>query len=406
MIQSISSRELSDQRDEPPDGVSIKVQSDEFYQTKQKEAQAVQQGVASLQVVHVTAERIRIRATESSTELLHTVVEELRKLKGIKQVTWNEETQNLVIAFDKEVLAQSQLLEILEKYGVRRMSEPDNNSKVDPFAAWKSVEFWKEQGIDLIPLLTGLAITSRLGVTGLASIPICMLTSDVTRRTISSFREALKPDSENKSEGKSTNRTSQPLVSKVDKTSTIERSPSDVVPKADELNIQSGNVDYSIVHSIPGRIRFNVPRIGKDKAYARRLEKMLNNESKATNVRLKTDAASIAISYQPASLDVSHWVNLIQLASVASNAVSTTELVEQQAEKKIDNKNIVLSRPQTVEAEAVIKSINQSNIGISQLNTSEATSGATSNGVSSLIADLKPPFINVLIDVVAHYPIN
>ncbi|BDA75790.1 unknown protein [Rivularia sp. IAM M-261] len=398
MTQTVSSRKLSNQRDKPPDQVSIKVQSDEFYQTIQKETQTVEQGVASLQVVHVTAERIRIRATESSTELLHTIVEELRKLKGIKQVTWNEETQNLVIAFDKEVLAQSQLLEILDKYGVRRLSEPDNKNKVDPFAAWKSVEFWKEQGIDLIPLLTGLAITSRLGVTGLASIPICMLTSDVTRRTINSFREALKAEPENKSEAKTANRTSQPLVSKVDKTSTIERSLDDVVTNA--------NVDYSIVHSIPGRIRFNVPQIGKDKAYARRLEKMLNNEFYATNVRLKTDAASIAISYQPASLDVSHWVNLIQLASVASNVVSTTQPVEQQTEKKIDNKNIVLSRPQAVEAEAVIKSINKSNIGISQLTTSEATNGATSNGVSSLIADLKPPFINVLIDVVAHFPIN
>lgn len=395
MTQTISSRELGNQRDEPPDKVSIKVQSDEFDQTIQKEAQAVQEGVAFLQVVHVTAGRIRIRATESSTELLHTVVEELRKLKGIKQVTWNEETQNLVIAFDSLVLAQSQLLEILEKYGVRRMSEPDNKSKADPFAAWKSVEFWKEQGIDLIPLLTGLAITSRLGVSGLASIPICMLTSDVTRRTISSFREALKAEPENKTEAKTANRTSQPLVSKVDKTSTIERSPSDVV----------ANVDYNIMHSIPGRIRFNVPRIGKDKAYARRLEKMLNDESYATNVRLKTDAASIAISYQPASLDVSYWINLIQLASEDRNAVSTQK-VEQKIEKKIDNKNIVLSRPQTVEAEAVIQSINQSNNGISQLTTSEATNRATSNGVSSLIADLKPPFINVLIDVVAHYPIN
>lgn len=400
MTQTVSSRELSYQRDRPPDEISIKVQSDEFYQTIQKEAQAVQQSVAGLQIVHVTAERIRIRATESSTELLHVVVEQLRRLKGIKQVTWNEETQNLVIAFDKEVLSQSQLLEILEKHGVRRLSEPDNN-KVDPFAAWKSAEFWKEQGIDLIPLLTGLAITSRLGVTGLASIPICMLTSDVTRRTINSFREALKADKENKNEGKSTNRTSQPLVSKVDKTSTIERSLSDVVASA--------NVDYNIVHSIPGRIRFNVPRIGKDKAYARRLEKMLNAESYATNVRLKTDAASIAITYQPASLDVFHWVNVIQLASQASNAVPTVQPVEQQTEKKIDKTNIVL-QPQIVEAkvgnQSINKSKNKSNSGISQLTTSEATNGATSNGVSSLIADLKPPFINVLIDVVAHFPIN
>ncbi len=389
MTQSISSR-VSYQRDEPPDVISVRVGSDEFQQTIQEEAQTVQQGVASLQVVHVTANRIRVRATGSSIESLHAVVEELRQLKGIKQVTWNEETQNLVIAFDKEVLAQSQLLEILEKYGALSLSEPNNKSKVDPFAAWKSTEFWKEQGIDLIPLLTGLAITSRLGVSGLASIPICMLTSDVTRRTIQSFREALKADTENKNEGKTINRTSQPWVSKVEKASTIEGSPSDVVPKADEFKIQTANVDYSIVHSIPGRIRFNVPRIGKDKAYARRLEKMLNLESYATNVRLKIDAASIAISYQPASLDVSHWVNLIQLASEASNAVSTQKTVE----------------PQIVEAQVGKLSINESNSPISQLTTSEVASGAASNEVSSLIADLKPPFINVLIDVVAHFPIK
>ncbi|BAZ17047.1 hypothetical protein NIES4071_89250 [Calothrix sp. NIES-4071] len=414
MTQTISSRELSYQRDRPPDVVSMEVQSDESYQTIQKEAQAVQQGVAGLEIVHVTAERIRIRANDSGTELLRVLVEELGRLKGIKQVTWNEETRNLVIAFDKEVLPQSQLLEILKEHGISRLTEANN--KVDPFAAWKSAEFWKEQGIDLIPLLTGLAITSRLGVTGLASIPICMLTSDVTRRTISSFREALKAEAtENKSEGKSTNRTSQPLVSKVDKTSTIERkSLNDVVRKADEFNIQTASIDYSIVHSIPGRIRFNVPRIGKDKAYARRLEKMLNAESYATNVRLKTDAASIAISYQPASLDVSYWVDLIQSASealsvvptVVSTSAETKKTVEQQIENKIDNKNIALSQPSSCEPEVATQSVNQSHNRISQQATSEATNGATSDGLSSLIADLKPPFINVLIDVVAHFPIN
>jgi Heavy metal associated domain 2 len=390
MIQAVSSCELGEQRERPPDLISERVQSDEFHhQTMQQETQ----NVAKLQVVHATAGRIRIRAEDITTELLQLVVEELKKLKGIRQVTWNEETQGLVIAFDNEVLPQSKLLKSLEKLDILRVDE--NKNKVDAFAAWKSVDFWKEQGIDLIPLLTGLAITSRLGVTGLASIPICMLTSDVTRRTIESFRQALKAETpENKSEGKSTNRTSQPLVSKVDKTSTIERkSLNDVVPKADEYKLQTAIVDYNIVHSIPGRIRFNVPRIGKDQAYARRLEEMLNAESYATNVRLKTDAASIAISYQPASLDVSYWVDLIQLAS-ETFPVSVTSVEAKQTDEQL------------VKDKVVIQPISKLNNEISQLTISEAMNGATSNGVSSLISDLKPPFINVLIDVVAHFPIN
>lgn len=430
MTQTISSRELSYQRDKPPDVVSIGVQSDEFNQTvEQKEAQAVQEAFGSgLQVVHVAAERIRIRASsDSSKELLDAVIDRLRQQEGIKQVTWNEETHSLVIAFDKEVLSQSQLLAVLNEYGIRSSSEPNKKNQVDPFAAWKSVEFWKEQGIDLIPLLTGLAITSRLGISGLASIPIYMLTSDVTRRTISSFREALKAETkESKGESKSTNRISQPLVSKVEKTSTIEReSLSNVVlPQTSEVNLEVAKIDYTIVHSIPGRIRFNVPRIGKDQAYARRLEELLKSESYATNVRLKSDAASIAISYQPASLDVSYWVDLIQLADEeVSNGVKNVKSVNQpnvkladklveheveselekkfqnKVENKVENRDIVQPQAQPVKAELVVERINELNRPISQATAPEAT-------LNSMIADLKPPFMNVLIDVVAHFPLN
>jgi Heavy metal associated domain 2 len=407
MTQTISSR-VSSQRDKPPDFNSMRVQSDEFNQIEAQKA--VQQALAGLEIVHVTAERIRIRATDGISSAVDAIIERLQQQAGIKQVTWNEETQSLVIAFDKEVLPQSRLLAVLAEYGIRRSSDFNQKIPSDPFAAWKSIEFWKEQGIDLIPLLTGLALTSRLGVTGLASIPIYMLTADVTRRTISSFRQAWQGNDESQDETKSSkaskdeskgklvtrsNRTSQPFVSEVQKSSTIEReSLNDAIPHANEFNVQRATTDYSIVHSIPGRIRFNVPRLAKDKSYARRLEKLLNSESHVTKVRISSDAASVAISYQPASLDASHWVGLIQFAD--QTVSSTVQKPFNQVEKKP-----APSQPHPAEA-VVTQPINQLNIPIIQVTTPEVASYKA----SSIIADLKPPFINVLIDVVARFPLS
>ncbi|MBF2065366.1 MAG: hypothetical protein IGS39_13230 [Calothrix sp. C42_A2020_038] len=434
MTQAISSREgFNGQRDRPSDSVSNRVQSDEFSQARQKGAHRVQQVGLGLQVVHATAERIRIRAVDgSSKEQLAPIIEILQQQEGIKQVTWNEETRNLVIAFDKQVLLQSQLLAILQEYGVRPQSSVKHQDQVDPFATWKSAEFWKEQGIDLIPLLMGLSVTSRLGVTGLASIPIYMLTADVVRRTINSFRQALEAeteDSKDKSTSKSkqasrnqnnqisapqsstketssketskgqlvthNQRTSQPLVSKVQKSPTIERNYGNVV-SADELSFDA-KVDYSIVHSIPGRIRFNIPHIAKDQSYARRLEKLLSRESHVTSVRLNSEAASVAISYQPASWDVSNLVGLIQLGDQTVSSEVQIKQVET-VEKPVEKLNTVALEPCTVEAVTKPTQLNQA--------ISQATPKAANNGISSIVADLKPPFINLLIEVVANFPLN
>jgi Heavy metal associated domain 2 len=78
------------------------------------------------------------------------------------------------------------------------------------------------------------------------------------------------------------------------------------------------NISYSVVHAIPGRIRFRIPRLAKDSEYANKLKQLIESDAKTTNVRINLSAASIVINYQPGVISGdqmrSHLVNLIQTA--------------------------------------------------------------------------------------------
>ncbi len=387
MTQTISSSELNLQN-QHPDSISA-VRSDEFHQNlESKEAPHVVQAlVQELQIVHATAGRIRIRATDGSSILLDSpsfssLLNAISQV-GVSEATWNEQTQSLIISFDPEVLSVAQMLAILDEFGIKGHSEAGSNP--DVFAAWKSAEFWKEQGIDLIPLFTGLAVTSGLGISGLVSIPVYMVTANVTRRAISHLQPLLTQTSSpviknNSQVPASTNNNKisdlvKPLLSKLENSSTVERPRLvDTVEK----------VAYSVVHAIPGRIRFNVPRIGKDGAYAKRLERLINTEPHVTSVRVNSDAASIAIAYQSSELTVAHWVSLIQLADeVVAPSIQSIDT--------------------TVQSTPVIPQSNQLKTA-SPANTIASTPTTTQG--NSIIADFKPPFLIALINLAAYYPLE
>jgi hypothetical protein len=79
----------------------------------------------------------------------------------------------------------------------------------------------------------------------------------------------------------------------------------------------SQNISYSVAHAIPGRVRFRIPRLVKDSEYANKLKRVIESDSRITDVRLNLTAASIVINYQPGVSDQqmrSHLVNLIQNA--------------------------------------------------------------------------------------------
>ncbi|MCP6757815.1 MAG: hypothetical protein NHB32_03340 [Fischerella sp. CENA71] len=84
-------------------------------------------------------------------------------------------------------------------------------------------------------------------------------------------------------------------------------------------NAASGEkISYKVAHVIPGRIRFHIPRLGKDAEYAEKLKLVMQSTPNITDVRINPAAASIVIKYQPGTISDqemrSHLANLIQTA--------------------------------------------------------------------------------------------
>lgn len=89
---------------------------------------------------------------------------------------------------------------------------------------------------------------------------------------------------------------------------------------------ETGKVTYKIVHTIPGRVRFRVPRIAKDAEYAQRLETLLKADPVVKSERVNSAAASIIINYDhllttesngmahTINQRLSHLTNLIEFA--------------------------------------------------------------------------------------------
>lgn len=270
----------------------------------------VQLSSGGLKIVHATNGRIRIRATDASFHpKLESISQDLRQYKGLREVSANQQTGSLVVTFDPTLLSMPQMLSILQEFDIQQMPV----SNVDAFAAWKSADFWQEQSVSLIPLLTGLAVTGGLGISGLAAIPVYMITADATRRVIDYL---------------------EPKVSKSDVEKVTESSLE--TPLSDHPTLA-----YTVVHAIPGRIRFHLPRLVQDSAYGRRLKELLQADPQVVNVRVNDYAGSIAIAYQPATVAVTHWVSLMELAGEThpdANSVQvssqSTEVIQQNASSR------------------------------------------------------------------------
>ncbi len=344
MTKTISSRErLSQLQQFPSDLISAQQQSDEVNShTGKVSTQSIAQLMfGELRVVHATPGRIRISANDDSEDsILECLSQQLRHQEGVKEVSTNHITRNLVVTFDVKKLSLPRILAILEEFGIQKQqSSSDSVKNTDPFAAWKSIDFWKEQGISFIPLFTGLGVTSAMGISGLAAIPVYMITADATRWVIDYIEPQLSGSKSSKkshnvpvTKSKVTSRTSSAKVEQ--NTALKEKTSTVVVDKAREkVGTQPAKIAYSIVHTIPGRIRLHVPRISSDRAYAKRLERLLKSDSQTTNVRINCDAASVAIAYQPNNIPVSHWFDLMQLANHAAPQVIPIKTEQPQSEE-------------------------------------------------------------------------
>ncbi|WP_414549364.1 HMA2 domain-containing protein [Anabaena sp. CCY 0017] len=270
----------------------------------------VQFSVEKLQIVHATNGRIRIRATDGSFHpKLESISQDLRQYPGVKEVCVNQQTGSLVVTFDETLLSSPQMLDILQGFDIQQIPVSNN---IDAFAAWKSRDFWQEQSVSLIPLMTGLAVTGGLGISGLAAIPVYMMTADATRRVI----DYLEP----KFSGSEVEKATRSSILTGDR-STLE------TPLSDHPTLA-----YTVVHAIPGRIRFHLPRLAQDSAYRRRLESLLTADPQVVKVRVNDHAASIAIAYQPANVNITHWVSLMELALETPPSANSARISSQHTE--------------------------------------------------------------------------
>ncbi|MBD2505417.1 HMA2 domain-containing protein [Anabaena azotica] len=85
-----------------------------------------------------------------------------------------------------------------------------------------------------------------------------------------------------------------------------------------ERHEQPQNISYSVVHAIPGRIRFRIPRLSHDTKYTDKLKQAIELHIQDAQVRVNPMAASIVINYDNSSVSDeqvrSHLINLIQTA--------------------------------------------------------------------------------------------
>lgn len=319
-----------------------------------------QQIMDSLHLVHAAPGSIRLRVTDTNIKpILKTFLKHLWQQDGIGEVDLNQQTNTIAIAFDQNKLPLPQMLSLLQELGVSQQPV-SSEEKIDFFAAWKSTEFWKEQGLDFIPLMAGLAVTGGLGISGWAALPVYFIASSATRQVIdlTRGREHFQAEPEHERD-------------------TIEHS---------ELRIQN----FKVVHEIPGRVRFHVPRLAQDRAYVLRLQRLLKADAQVKNFRINSDAASVAIAYEPKEITISHWLELLQTAQEEATANSSN------AQTPIPAITTRQLQQHDESDEVAFTLVPENSFGLPLSTDLE----------SSFWAELKPPALSLSLAFMANFPLQ
>jgi len=138
----------------------------------------------------------------------------------------------------------------------------------------------------ILPVVLGLFATSRLQLRGANALLVNLLIASLTRQVIMQLKKQAPQ--------------SPPTLTESS--------------RSDENNLGG----YSIVHSVPGRVRLRMPRLVNDQAFAQRLEKLLVADEYVISVRINRAAASLIINYQAEGL--SDWELGLRLMNIINSA--------------------------------------------------------------------------------------
>lgn len=139
----------------------------------------------------------------------------------------------------------------------------------------------------ILPVIVGLFVTSRFQLRGVNALLVNLAVASILRQV---FRQLKNPES----------LSAQPQTTATTKTTSIQEQR------------------YTIVHSVPGRIRLRVNNLDTDIAFASRLERLLNEEELVTSARLNRSANSVVINYQAVDLsDLDLGLRLMSILNAA-----------------------------------------------------------------------------------------
>ena len=231
-----------------------------------------------LQIVHAIPGRLRLRAAGTGLEpTLETVAQLLRQQEEIYKVNINLQTGSLLATFDEQRLPLQKLLGVLAQHGVSVASTPSEELPMQELWEPVSAALSVTQLDSAIPLIVGMLITQRLGITGLPAIPLYLIAAGTTRQVIEEHGITGTPA----------------------QTLTVESAPQNPPAK----------IQHRLVHAVAGRLRFHIPRLAEDAVYTRRIERLIESAADVTGVRVNPTTASLVVSYK------ANAVSLLQMQS-------------------------------------------------------------------------------------------
>lgn len=145
----------------------------------------------------------------------------------------------------------------------------------------------------ILPALVGMMITNRFKLRGATALLVNLTVAGFVRQIIEQLKEQTV------------------TVSVIDTEQTTISQPVTTVASDDSPT-------YTIVHSVPGRIRLRIPKVASEPNYVRRLEQLLTADCHVLGVRINTAAASVAIQYQAEGM--SDWELGMRLISIIQEA--------------------------------------------------------------------------------------
>ncbi|MEM1172112.1 MAG: HMA2 domain-containing protein [Cyanobacteria bacterium P01_H01_bin.35] len=159
----------------------------------------------------------------------------------------------------------------------------------------------------ILPPLVGMMITNRFQLRGATALLVNLTVAGFVREIIEQLKEP-----------------------KINITKPVVETEATTISQAVTPVSSEDSPAYTIVHSIPGRIRLRIPRVALEPDYAKRLEQLLSADSHVLKVRINKAATSIVIQYQADGM--SDWELGMLLMNIIQEAESYEEEISQPEE--------------------------------------------------------------------------